>query len=100
MFPGLFVFARLAKEALPEDANVMDTLGLVYYKKGFHDNAIAEFRGSLEKLPENATVHYHLGMAYYKKGESDRAREALEEALSLDANFDHADEARKVLAEL
>ena len=94
------VFARKAKEKLPNDPNVMDTLGLVYYKKGFYDNAIAEFRGSLEKIPENATVHYHLGMAYYKKGESDRARTSLKKALRLDANFDHAEEAKKVLAEL
>jgi Tfp pilus assembly protein PilF len=39
-------------------------------------------------------------MAYYKKGENDRAKTALEKALSLDANFEHADDARKVLAEL
>jgi tetratricopeptide (TPR) repeat protein len=94
------VFAQKAKEKLPNEPNVMDTLGLIYYKKGFNDSAIAEFLDSLEKIPNNATVNYHLGMAYYKKGENDRAREALEKALSLDANFDYADEARKVLAEL
>jgi Tfp pilus assembly protein PilF len=39
-------------------------------------------------------------MAYYKKGDTDRAKAGLEKALNLDANFKHAAEAKKVLAEL
>ena len=92
--------ARLAKEKLPDDPNVMDTLGWVYYKKGLYDSAIAEFSDSLEKMPDNATVTYHLGMAYYKKGDLNKARAELQKALQLDANFTGADEAKQVLAEL
>ena len=32
-----------ARELLPEDPNVMDTMGLVYYRKGLYDYAIGEF---------------------------------------------------------
>jgi hypothetical protein len=39
-------------------------------------------------------------MAYYKKGQTEKARAELEKALSLDANFDGAGEARKVLSEM
>ena len=46
-------FAQVAKEKLPDDPSVMDTLGWIYYKKGLYGNAVQEFSDSLEKLPEN-----------------------------------------------
>jgi tetratricopeptide (TPR) repeat protein len=95
-----FNFARMAKEKFPNDPNVMDTLGWVYYKKGLYDSAIGEFTDCLEKMPENAAVIYHLGMAYYKKGDMENARAELEKALKMDENFNGADEAKRILAEL
>ncbi len=77
----------------------MDTLGLVYYKKGFYDSAINEFVASLEKIPNNPIVHYHLGLAYHSKGKRAHAKKALERALSLNTNFEGADKARKILAQ-
>jgi tetratricopeptide (TPR) repeat protein len=93
-------FARLAKENLPDDPNVMDTMGWVYYKKGFYDSAITEFTDCLAKMPENATVIYHLGMAYYQKGDLENARAELKRALKLNENFTGANEAKRILAEL
>jgi tetratricopeptide (TPR) repeat protein len=90
-------FARLAKGKLPNNPNVMDTLGWVYYKKGLYEYAILEFTDALEKMSDNATVNYHLGMAFYKKGDTGKAREHLEKALQLDRNFPGADEAKKVI---
>jgi tetratricopeptide (TPR) repeat protein len=87
-------FAQVAKEKLPDDPSVMDTLGWIYYKKGLYGNAVQEFSDSLEKLPENATVHYHLGAALLKKGDKARAKLSLEKALALDDNFDGAKDAR------
>ena len=92
--------ARLAKEKLPDDPNVMDTLGWVYYKKGLYDSAIGEFSDCLTKLADNPVVNYHLGMAYYKKGDTAKAKEQLEKALSLQPDFPGSDDARRVLAEL
>jgi len=92
--------AQKAKEKLPNSPYVMDTLGWVYFKKGLYDSAIGEFSDSLAKIPDNAAVIYHLGMAYYKKGEKEKAKEQLEKALSLQADFPGADEARRVLEEL
>jgi tetratricopeptide (TPR) repeat protein len=93
-------YAQAAKAVLPEDPNVADTLGWVYYKKGIYDSAIAEFKASLAKAPENQTMMYHLGLAYYKKGEPERAKAELERALKLGDKFEGADEAKKALAEL
>jgi tetratricopeptide (TPR) repeat protein len=92
--------AQQAKAKLPEDPSVMDTLGWVYYKRGLYDSAIAEFADSLEKLPNSASVHYHMGLAYAKKGDAASAKEHLKKALELDANFDGAGEARRVLGEM
>ena len=39
-------------------------------------------------------------MAYYKKGDKERARAELQKALRLNANFNGADEARKILAQI
>ena len=92
--------AQNAKEKLPEDPSVMDTLGWVYYKKGLYDSAIGEFTESVEKLPNNASVHYHLGLVYAEKGEVGLAKEHLGRALELDSGFDGADRAREVLGGL
>jgi tetratricopeptide (TPR) repeat protein len=78
----------------------MDTVGLVYYKKGQYNFAIRKFSASLEKIPENATVHYHLGLAYYKEGNNKRAHQELERAINLDDQFDGAEEARSILSKL
>ena len=92
--------ARRAKEKMPEDPAVMDTLGLVYYKKGLYDNAMQELAESAEKLPDNPTVLYHLGLVHHKKGNAKEARANLEKALNLSQDFDGAEEARAVLAKL
>jgi tetratricopeptide (TPR) repeat protein len=92
--------AQRAKETLPDDPKIMDTLGFIYYKKGLYDNAIAEFTDSLEKIPDNAMVRFHLGLTYYKKGDKGHAKTELKKSLDLDQNFDKADEARQLLKEL
>jgi len=93
-------YAQTARENLSNDPSVMDTLGWVYYKKGFYDLAIAEFMDSIEKNPEIPAVHYHLGLAYHQNGENEKARAALEKALSLDDSFDGAEKAKEILSEL
>jgi len=89
--------AQKAKETLPGDPKIMDTLGFIYYKKGLYDSAISEFTDSLKKIPDNAMVRFHLGLTYYHKGDKDRAKTELKKALDLDQKFDKADEARQLL---
>jgi Flp pilus assembly protein TadD len=92
--------ARQAKEKMPNDPGVMDTLGWVFFKKGLYDSAIAELNDCVEKMKDNATVHYHLGMAYFKAGEGAKAKTALEKAMALDPKFLKADEVREILEKL
>ncbi len=94
------VFAQKAREFAPNSPEIMDTLGMVYYKKGLYGNAVNQFLDSLEKLPKNPEIHYHLGLAYSKKGEKEKAKTSLRKALSLNDKFEGADDAKTILTEL
>ena len=89
--------ATTAKQRRPDDPNVDDTLGWVYYKRGQPQQAIPYLQASLTRQPDAADVMYHLGMAYAGTGEAARARELLERALEIDPNVGGG-EARRALA--
>jgi tetratricopeptide (TPR) repeat protein len=92
--------AQTAKSQLPERAEVNDTLGWIYHKKGLSAMAVTPLLQSVQKDPKNAMYHYHLGMAYVGSGDKDKARASLQKALSLDANFTGAAEAKQALSGL
>jgi len=92
--------AKKAKEQLPDDPNVADTLGLALLHKGIYSAAIAELSEAVEKLPEHPTVLYHLGLAHWKNGEKEKAIEVLEKALSMKGEFPERAEAKKLLEEI
>jgi len=93
--------AQKARELNPEDENIADTLGWIYYKKGAYLLAIGLLQESSDKFKgRNPTVLYHLGMTYRKSGDNTRAREALSKALRLGRNFPETKEAQKALEEI
>jgi tetratricopeptide (TPR) repeat protein len=69
--------ASTAKEVLPEDPRISDTLGWILYRRGIYERALSLLRESAEKLADNAEVQYHLGMTYLKSGNSRGAKESL-----------------------
>ena len=89
--------ATLAKQQMPDDPSVDDTLGWIYYKKDLPSLAVRPLEDSLKKLPNNAEVLYHLGLTYAKLGDNAKAREALGRWLKLDPKIG-GDEAKRVLA--
>ncbi len=93
-------FAQVAREAAPEDPNVADTLGWIYYKKGLFDTASPLISDAASKLEKNAVVRYHFGMVLAKKGKAKEAAAELRSALALDPKFKGADEAKKELGTL
>jgi tetratricopeptide (TPR) repeat protein len=92
--------AQTAKEKMPKDPAIMDTLGWIYYKKGLYRSAIVELEQSHEKIPTNPVILYHLGMAYLKNNQKEEAKEALEKALELNKEFPGHKEARQALKEM
>jgi tetratricopeptide (TPR) repeat protein len=92
--------AEMAREHMPHDANVLDTLGWVYYKQNRFQQAIPLLEASVQKNPKHPTVHYHLGMAYYQEGELDAARHTLTSFLEINPHHARAQAARQVMAML
>jgi Tfp pilus assembly protein PilF len=93
--------AETAKSRLPDVAQVDDTLGWVYYKKGLFTLAITSFKHSIELDPKSAGSHYRLGLAYAKVPDKANARASIEKALAIGGSgFKDAAEAKKVLATL
>ena len=89
--------ATSAKQRLPEDPSVDDTIGWIYYKKDMPSLALRPLQDSLRKRPGVPEVLYHLGMTYAKLGDKAKARETLERALKLDPKIG-GDDARRALA--
>ena len=92
--------AQSAKKQLPDQPEVNDTLGWIYYRKGLFRLALDALEQSVRKDPDNALYLYHLGLTYAGQGENAKARQTLQRALALNPRFDGADNARRVAAEL
>lgn len=90
--------ARNAAEALPESADILDTLGWVYYKNNLADVAIGPLVRSVEKEPKNADYRFHLGLVYIKAGDTERGRETLTAALDMAPEAVWAPEAKRAIS--
>jgi tetratricopeptide (TPR) repeat protein len=92
--------AQAARKILPDDPRIQDTVGWVFVKLGFYEQAIQAFSNSIRQLPDNATLYYHLGVAYFKNDEPLKAKSALKQAIKLDNDFAEAAQALKILADI
>ena len=98
-------YAQKAKELAPNDINVEDTLGWVYFKKGLYGMALQHLQAAVNRDGENVTQgtalrRYHLAMAYEKTGDQEKAAKTLSAALKLDPNLPEAQIATRMLGEL
>lgn len=91
--------AEEARAALPRSAEVADTMGYVYLKKGLASAATDQFLAALELAEERtpiwATAQYHLGLGYKALGKTAEARLAFERSLATAVEFPEAAEARR-----
>jgi tetratricopeptide (TPR) repeat protein len=92
--------AQRAKQKLPSDSNVADTLGWIYIKKNLSDSAITIFRELVRQEPERATFHYHLAMALAQKGDKPQAKKELDAALRGKPSKDEEQKIRELIAKL
>ena len=56
----------------PRRAEVADTLGWIYHRKGLNSLAIAELEEAISREPGNAIFHYHAGVVYAAGGNRER----------------------------
>ena len=96
--------AQDAKNAMPNDPSVSDTLGWIMYKKGIPAAAIGLFKEAIDRYPEGhplrGTVRFHLAKAYERNGERDRAVSELKRALDEVSQFEERAQAEQFLKEL
>ena len=90
--------AQKAREAIPNEPHIADTLGWILFKKGDYANALRQLQESAGKLPDQPEVQFHAGMAHYMLGEEEPARLALQKAVDAPSDFPGKDEARQRLA--
>jgi Tfp pilus assembly protein PilF len=89
--------ARAAEVELPENPDVLDTIGWVYFKQERPELAIPAFERSIEKAPANPIYHHHLALAHAKAGDRAKALQSAQQALKLKP--DYAD-AQKLVASM
>ncbi len=75
-------WAQLARKKQPENAEMADTLGWVYYKLGNYVLARDQVKFALSKQPDNASFLYHLGMIYKGNRQFAEAQGAFKKAAS------------------
>jgi tetratricopeptide (TPR) repeat protein len=93
-------YATRAKQQMPNDDNVADTLAWVYLKKKLADNAMSIFKDLAKRHPESAQFRYHLGMSQALKGDVPAARQSLQAALTLKPAKEDEPKIREMLAKL
>jgi tetratricopeptide (TPR) repeat protein len=78
--------AQQAADIAPDDANVQDTLGWVYYHKGIYGVAINHLKTAVDK-GSTAKHQFHLAMCYLKSGQRELGQQILSAALAKDPNL-------------
>ena len=89
--------AQKAKATQPDDPNVNDTLGWVYYKQGMYSSAVQPLEAAVAKNPQVAAFQFHLGMTYLAAGQSAQAHASLQTALNLGLGANDARAAQEAL---
>jgi len=93
-------YVQTAQETEPNNPEVADTGGWIYFKMHAYSKAISLLKDSAEQATDNPVIRYHLGMAYYHKGDLRAAKKALQQALRLSREFPGAEAAKQTLAEI
>ena len=73
-------FAQRAEQANPNNLDVRDTVGFIYYRKNLTDDSIRMLKELVAQRPDRATFHLHLAMAYFQKGDKGQAKRELDAA--------------------
>jgi len=93
--------AKILQKALKLDSrnsSIRSNLAFIYYDLGHWQEAIKEFKSSLETNPSLANSYYGLGLAYEKLALREKAIESWEKYIQYSTNKEWIEEAKKHLA--
>ena len=90
-------FAKRAQSLKPDEAEINDTLGWIYYKLNKSKQAHLLIKKALTASPDNPAINYHMGILLYDLGKVKEARDKLAKAIDSGEDFHGRDEARKII---
>jgi tetratricopeptide (TPR) repeat protein len=96
----IYDMALAAREVYPEDAEMAKALGIILYNRNLDSAAENLLKESAGKRSQDAVVMFYLGMTQYRLKHAAAAKLSLQRALELNLSGAHADEARKIVAEI
>ncbi|MFN2238436.1 MAG: tetratricopeptide repeat protein [Thermoanaerobaculia bacterium] len=76
-----------AQKLRPEDGDVLNLLGLVYFKTGSFPEAEVIYRRLVEENPAVFILHSNLGLIYYKQDKLEQAEHHLLKSIELRPNY-------------
>jgi tetratricopeptide (TPR) repeat protein len=90
--------ARMARKRMPEEPEMADTLGWIYYRMKNYTLAVDQLLFSVNNRRQpKAESYYHLGLAYQAKGDVMLAKQTMRKALEVNPSFTGAADARRVV---
>jgi len=92
--------ARSAVELAPDDPQVRDMLGWMYFLAGDPAQARLHLESALRLDLELASAHYHLGILHDALGDEEAAQFALLRAIDLDTGGFYRSQAQKALRDM
>jgi tetratricopeptide (TPR) repeat protein len=93
-------WAERAKKRAPDNADISDTLGYVYYRKNLNGEALRIFRQLSQEHPQNSTFHLHLAMALLKQGDKQAARDEAGKAMQSAATPDQKSKVNSFVSQI
>ena len=90
--------AKMAVDAAPNNANLLDTLGWIMLQQGSDiDHALGLLTRAALIAPDSIEIRYHLAAGLAKQGKIEAARTDLKRLLALDREFPSRAEAQTLL---
>ena len=95
-----YKMAIRARNALSDDPEVEQALGILAYLKGDNEWALRLLEESTTRNSETAMGYFYLGLARHRANDKVKAREALLKSFELNIDPQRAEEARRILTEI
>ena len=92
--------AMKAKANLPKDPYLLDTLGMIYLKKGSLFMSKRFLDEAVNISPKIGLFHYHLGLLYLRRDEKKPATKELQQAIKLGLDETHLESARMLMEKI
>ena len=95
-----YELAVKARQASPEDLELLKALAKLSYRRGDHQYASQLLKDYIQKKAGEAEAYYYLGLCQHQLKQTEAATSSLQQALTLKLNPKLAEEANRVLASM